>query len=197
MKNNNLYQDKEFFARIAEGDALAFRQLYDKYFQVLRFNAIKLLKSEYWSEEVTQETFLYIWESRATLTGIEHPAAWIFRVVANKCLDRMKRQGIELRAQYIINATLYENNKVEQKWQLDYNLLRKLIAEAVDRLPEQQRLVYKLQEQEELSYKEIGERLGISPNTVRNHLVRAFAAIRQHLIDHGEFMPLFFFLLFF
>ncbi|SHL97365.1 RNA polymerase sigma factor [Chitinophaga sp. CF418] len=197
MKNNNLYQDKEFFARIAKGDALAFRLLYDKYFQVLRFNATKLLKSEYWSEEVTQEALLYIWENRTTLTGIEHPAAWIFRMVANKCLDRMKRQGVELRAQYIINATLYENKNVEQKWQLDYNLLQKLIAEAISRLPEQQRLVYKLQQQEELTYKEIGERLGISPNTVRNHLVRAFAAIRQHLLNHGEFMALSFFILFF
>ena len=64
---------------------------------------------------------------------------------------------------------------------------RKQIADVVNSLPEQQRLVYKLQQEEELSYKEIGERLGISPNTVRNHLVRAFAAIRQHLIDHGEF----------
>lgn len=191
MKNNHLDYDKELFARIANGDAVAFRQLFDKYFQLLRCNATRLLKSEYWSEEVTQEALLYIWETRATLPQIENPGAWIFRVVANKCLDRIKRQHIELRAQYIINGATY----AEPQTALDLNLLRKLIAEAVNRLPEQQRLVYKLQQEQELSYKEIGAQLGISPNTVRNHLVRAFAAIRAYLISHGEFMTFFYFFL--
>lgn len=193
MKNANLHEDKELFARIADGDAPAFRLLFEKYFQILHVNATKLLKSSYWSEEVTQEALLYIWEHRTTLRTIEHPAAWIFRMVANKCLDRIKHQGVEIRAQYIINTTEYE----EPRGRLDYNLLQKLIAEAIEQLPEQQRLVYRLQREEELSYKEIAARLGISPNTVRNHIVRALAAIRQHLISHGEFTALIFFLLFF
>ncbi|WP_205686092.1 RNA polymerase sigma-70 factor [Chitinophaga costaii] len=193
LKNNNLSQDQQLFARIAEGDAVAFRHLFDKYFEVLCLNATRLLKSAYWSEEVTQEAMLYIWESRATLPAIEQPAAWIFRVVSNKCLDKIKRQQLEIRAQYLLNISPHE----DQPGQLDYALLRKLVAEAVAHLPAQQQAVYKLQQEEMLSYKAIAARLGISANTVRNHLVRAFAAIRAHLISHGEFLPMLFFLIFF
>lgn len=176
--------EKALFNRIASNDTFAFRQLYDKYFPILRFNATKILKSALWSEEVSQEVFLYIWENRKQLATIENPKAWLFRIASNKCLDRIRRQGVEIRAQYIIYNSLHE----EPNWRHDYNLVRQLIAEAVHQLPEQQRQAYCLQ-QEELSYKEIAERLGISPNTVRNHLVRAFAAIRQHLVNHG--IPLF------
>lgn len=188
LENISLYQDKALFARIATDDSIAFRQLFDKYFQVLHCNAQKLLKSEYWAEEVTQEALLQVWESRNTLSNIENPAGWLFRIVSNKCLDRMRRQHIELRAQYVINRLTNEKQQVEETRKYDYDLLRKLLGEAINRLSEQQKLVYTLQQEEELSYKEIATRLGISPNTVRNHLVRAFHAIRNHLVNYGDFL---------
>jgi len=176
--------EKALFSRIASNDTFAFRELYDKYFPILRFNAAKILKSALWSEEVSQEVLLYIWENRKKLPTIENPKAWLFRIASNKCLDRIRRQGVEIRAQYVIQNVSYE----EPRGWHDYNLVRQLIAEAVHQLPEQQRQAYNLQ-LEELDYKHIAERMGISPNTVRNHLVRAYAAIRQHLVRQG--IPLF------
>jgi RNA polymerase sigma-70 factor (ECF subfamily) len=164
--------------------------LFDKYFHLLRLNALKLLKSEFWAEEVTQEALLQVWESRHTLSTIENPASWLFRIVGNKCIDRMRRQQIELRAQYVINSISNDNQHAGETEKYDYDRLRKLITEAVNNLPEQQKLVYTLQQEEELSYKEIASRLGISPHTVRNHLVRAFNAIRNHLLDNADFVTL-------
>jgi RNA polymerase sigma-70 factor (ECF subfamily) len=190
LENFSLYQDKQLFARIATDDSIAFRQLFDKYFHPLRLNALKLLKSEFWAEEVTQEALLQVWESRHTLSTIENPAAWLYRIVGNKCIDRMRRQQIELRAQYVINSISNDKQHARETEKYDYNRLRRLISEAVNSLPEQQKLVYTLQQEEELSYKEIAGRLGISPHTVRNHLVRAFNAIRNHLLDNADFVTL-------
>lgn len=181
MKENT---EKTLFNRIAGNDPLAFRQLYDQYFPILCHNATKILKSALWSEEVSQEALLYVWEHRDKLGPLENPKAWLFRIAANKCLDRIRRQGVEIRAQYIIQNAPHEPPASRH----DYNLIRRLIAEAIAQLPEQQRQAYHLH-QEEQSYRQIAEQMGISPNTVRNHLVRAFAAIRQHLINHG--IPLF------
>lgn len=186
MTNININQDKELFARIAANDALAFRQLFDKYFKPLYFNSFKLLKSEFWAEELAQEGLLHVWEARNTLTSIENPGAWLFRVVAHKCLDRIRRQEVELRAQYFISKS--ENTAPTEDY--DYNLLQKLVKEAVDQLPEQQQAVYKLRQEKEFSYKEIATTLNISPNTVRNHLVRAFSSIRTYLLNNGEFLPI-------
>jgi len=197
LNNSNEYQDKELFTRIEAGDPVAFQQLFSRHYQALYQNAFKLLKSGFWAEEVTQETLLHIWESRDTLSEIENPAAWLFRIVANKCRNRIRRQEIEVKAQYMIAKAAHENQQVRQEESYDYSVLRSLITEAVDRLPEQQKLVYKLQQDQELSYKEMAEQLGISPNTVRNHLVRAFSAIRDHLISHGGFRAVFIAFLFF
>src|SRR5690606_15949234 len=101
-------------------DPLAFRQLFDKYFQVLVINAIKLVKSGYWAEEVAQETLLEVWENREALSTIENPGGWLFRVAANKCVDKVRRQHVELRAQYFINQTVYEKQTVEQAGHYDY-----------------------------------------------------------------------------
>lgn len=180
------YAEIELFRRIAADDAIAFQELFQQYFQILRFNALKILKSEYWAEEITQETLLHIWEIRHTLTGVENPAAWLFRIVANKCFNKMRRQVVEQRVQYMIYNSVLAPKSAQQSNTYDYDLLQQLIQEAVERLPEQQRLAYKLQQEEELSYKQIAERLNISPNTVRNHLIRAFNSIRQHVIQHGD-----------
>lgn len=185
------------FARIEAGDPVAFQQLFAKYYQTLYLNAFKLLKSAFWAEEATQETLLFVWESRTGLAAIEQPAAWLFRIISNKCSNRIRRQAIEVKAQYLITQSAVAHQAVQQQGQYDYTVLRAAIRAAVDQLPEQQRLVYTLQQDKELSYKEIAEQLGISPHTVRNHLIRAFNAIRTHLINQGEFLAALFFFYFF
>jgi RNA polymerase sigma-70 factor (ECF subfamily) len=59
------------------------------------------------------------------------------------------------------------------------------IQRAVDQLPPQQKSVYMLSRLQHLSYEEIAGQLNLSPNTVRNHLVKALAAIRISL-GHPE-----------
>jgi RNA polymerase sigma-70 factor (ECF subfamily) len=59
----------------------------------------------------------------------------------------------------------------------------RLINEAINKLPPQMQLVFKLGKQEGLSRKRIAEQLVISPNTVRNHMLGAVKAIRSHLDD--------------
>jgi RNA polymerase sigma-70 factor (ECF subfamily) len=57
-------------------------------------------------------------------------------------------------------------------------------------LPPQQRSVYLLSRLQGMSYEEIGRELNISPNTVRNHLVKALATIRVWLEQQDQ-LPLF------
>jgi RNA polymerase sigma factor (sigma-70 family) len=63
-----------------------------------------------------------------------------------------------------------------------------LIWQAVDQLPPQQKAVYLLSRQQGLSYEQIAQELALSPNTVRNHLVKALQSIR-HWLQQQDKLP--------
>ncbi len=192
MDNYNLYTEKELFARIAVGDGEAFSHIFRHYFEPLRSNAYKLLKSEFWAEEIVQEVFLQIWKSRERLADVDAPAAYLYRMTANCCINRMRRQELEVKMQYIVQKALHGNGDSNQDNFYDLRRVEMLIAEAVEQLPEQQRRIFLLQQEEGLSYQQIAEKLGISKNTVRNHKVRTLQSIRNYLQQKGDIFLLFF-----
>lgn len=197
MSSSSFNSEKELFQRISLSDAAAFHELFQQHYHTLRFNAFKLLKSEYWAEEVAQEVFVQLWDNRNDLAEIENPVAWLYRITSNRCFDRIRKQEIELRTQYAINQARRSIEPSVQENNHDISFLQQLIKEAVNQLPEQQRSVYIMQQEEELSYKEMAEKLGISRHTVRNHLIRAFQAIRKYIQSQGDFLLLLYCLCYF
>ena len=190
MAINNIQRDRELFIRIAEGDGAAFRVLFDLYYDRLRGNSFKLLKNEFWAEEVAQEVLTKVWDKRRELLVVDNPGGWLFRVCANECLDRTRRQERQWRFQYLMHMSQQGSPSESLHPRYDMELLQKLVQEAMEQMSPQQRLVYQLQQNEDLTYREIGQRLDISHHTVRNHLIRAYQIIRDHVLAHGEFFIL-------
>ena len=192
MNNNDLYNIKELFIRIAEGDGAAFTQLFRNYFEQLKWNASKILKSEFWAEEIVQEVFMQVWTNREKLAEIESPAGYLFKITANRCIDRMRRQELEIKMQYIVSKALHKETDTVQENLYDLDLIERLIREAIQRLPEQGKLVFELHRNEGLSYQEISNRLNITTNTVRNHMVKDLHVIRSYLREKGQLYLLLF-----
>lgn len=151
-----------------------------------------MLKSEFWAEEVVQEVFMQLWANREKLTVIEAPAAYLFRITANRSLDRLRRQELEVKMQYVVNKALHRDTVNFQQNSYDIEYLESLVTEAVRQLPEQGKLIFELQRKEGLSYQEIADQLGISKNTVRNHMVKTLHFIRSYLRQNGEISVLLF-----
>ena len=192
MDNYGSLTEKELFARIAAGDGQAYAKIFRRYFEPLRANAHKLLKSELWAEEIVQDVFLHLWDRRHGLADVESPASYLYRITANRCLNRMRRRELETKMQYLVSTALHGSGDSRQENTYDLQRVETLIAEAVARLPEQQKRIFLLQQEDELSYQAIADQLGISKNTVRNHMVRTLRSIRQYLQQKGSFFLLLF-----
>lgn len=192
MNRNSLQEDKALFTAIADGDGGSFTTLFKRYFDSLKWNAVKMLKSEFWAEEVIQEVFMQLWANREGLRDIESPAAYLFRITANRCLDRIRRQKQEIKMQYLLNLTHTDAAGTPPQNTYDLRLIETIIQEAVQRLPDKGRQVFELQRTGNFSYQEIADRLGISKNTVRNHMVKSLHFIRSYLAKKGEFFLLIF-----
>lgn len=62
----------------------------------------------------------------------------------------------------------------------------RLHQQAIDRLSPQKKIVFQLSREEEMSYEEIADKLGISKNTVRNQMSDALKSIREYLTNHPD-----------
>lgn len=187
MKKYYSDTDKEIFQRISEGDEIAFARIFTSWYQPLFWHALKILKSEFWAEEIIQEVFALLWINRIQLADINNPGAYLYKMVTNKALDRIRKQKLEVKIQYFIamQPETEQGESDDGKWK------RELLLKAIESLPEQRRLVYELRFQQGISYDEIAQKLSISKNTVRNQIVKALDTIRRLLINKKEIFLLF------
>lgn len=180
MAVHDLYDVKELFKCLGNGDTSAFEIIFRLYKKKVFSVALKMLKSETDAEEIVQDVFLSIWLARARLTGINDPEAYLFTITYNTIYTRLKKAS---RNRQLLNSILLHLTPIQNTTEetIAANETGKLITEATMELSPQQRNVYQLSKQEGLSYDEIAERMHISRNTVRNHLTEAMKTIRTFL----------------
>ncbi|MBW8682843.1 RNA polymerase sigma factor [Chitinophaga rhizophila] len=180
--------DKELFTLISEGDETAFRQLFHLYAPQFRAMALHLTKTASVTEDIVQETFLRLWISRDKLREIEQPRSWLMRIVFYQCFTFLRKRNVHDKA--IANLSV-----VEPAFTLDedmaYAAMKEQVGIAIQQLPPQAKRIYLLSREQGLKIPEIASQLGLSPNTVKNALVRSLHAIRQHLEQLGMLLPAF------
>ena len=183
------YTDQQLFSLIAKGDEQAFRSFFYRYNNKVFFFTYHIVKREGDAEELTQDVFLKLWLSRSNLENINDPGNYLFVIAKNQALDKLdKNNTIKKGKLSIANRLSTLSNTTEET--IFYRESNELVANALQHLPEQQQVVYRLSKEEGLTRAEIAERLKISPHTVKNHLGVAIHSIRQYLQKHGKFAVL-------
>lgn len=182
MAITDIDSEKVLFQQIAEGNQHAFRQIFDLYRKGLFSTAIKITKSQLSSEEIVQEVFISLWVSREQLVKVDSPGSYLFKILFNKISTYLKKDAN--RERIVKNAMRYYESSVNAIEEVvDANESKRRINEVVEKLPPQQKAVYKLSRIEGLKIDEIATQLKISPHTVKSHLSKALEAIRSHFND--------------
>ena len=139
-----------------------------------------------------QEAFIKIYRARATWEPRANPYTWAYRIVANQCVDLLrKRKGVGAA------ASLDEEDSPEMRTLADTTAVdplmlqvsretRARVMEAVLKLPPRQREIIILRHYEELSLQEIAEVQGCALGTVKSSLHRALASLKGILEGKGS-----------
>jgi RNA polymerase sigma-70 factor (ECF subfamily) len=171
---------------VAAGDGSAFEQLFDQYWDHIYSVAYTLTKSRETARDIVQEIFIKIWLVREELPQKDSFPNFLFIVARNHMLDELRKKTRESPFTDQLQA-YFRESPLEADQRLLYNESQALIRQAVNNLPEQQRQVYLLTRESGWSQEEIAQHLQVSKNTVKTHMTRALAAIREYLANsaHG------------
>ena len=171
--------ESEFIERMQAGDASALDSLLEQYWIPLVTYAVRLLGSWDVAEDVAQETFVRIWERREEWKLEGSVRALLYRITRNLALDERKRR--DRRAAWINHRRREASRVAIPSEHLQGTELEAAFERAVAALPERRREVFRLARLHGLSYKQIGEVMGIASQTVANQLSAALADLRDAL----------------
>ncbi|PZR25079.1 MAG: hypothetical protein DI535_19655 [Citrobacter freundii] len=185
MEGEQRYTDKDLIHLVAKGSEDAFTRLFRLYQERVFQTAIVYLKSSAGAEEVVQEVFIRIWQKRESLIEIQHFEAWLRTLTRNHIIDHLRKLARESALMKGLpgHAELQENTADYKARESQY---KQLLQEAMKELSPRQQEIYRLLKDEQLTYEQAGERLGLSALTVKTHISRAFQSIRSFLEKHGE-----------
>lgn len=181
--------------QVAGGNEHAFRQLFDTFADRIYGVAYTYTKSPHLSEEIVQDVFVKIWLKRASLPALKSIADYIFIISRNRIINELRRLKTEKKyLQQLFSAETENLRSPESEYVLKES--RSLVLHAIDSLPPRQREVYQLNQLQGMRLGEVAIQLGLSRNTVRNHLSRAVQSVREYLHDHADEQTLLFVIIF-
>ncbi len=182
--------DDQLVTRIANGDASALEQLYDRYVRQCFGLALRMLGDSALSEEVVQEVFLKVWTKPGSYSRQKGKfVSWLLSLIHHRCIDELRRRSRTEVAlddpesgSVLDTAPDPELEPGEQVWVMEQ---QRVVREALAQIPQNQRQVLELAYYRGLSHSEIAARLGQPLGTVKTRIRLGMQTLRQLLEPYG------------
>ena len=172
-------------AALKDSDVQAFEEVYRYYFRGLCAFCSQYV-SQIESEEIVQDTMMWLWENRSSLIAELTLKTLLFTIVKNKALNRITHHEIKRKVHQEI-ADKYEKEFISPDFYLENELFR-LYDKALAKLPVEFREAYELNRKYHLTHKEIALKLKVSPQTVNYRIGQALKILRVELKDYLPFL---------
>jgi RNA polymerase sigma-70 factor (family 1) len=178
----NAHEIHELQQRIAVyEDVAAYKKLFFFFFLPLKSFSFSILKSKEIAEEVVSDIFVEIWAKRKQLTEIEDLKIYLYISVRNASLRRLHQAQKTSVLSLDQLEVEFASPDPDAETYLITNELAEKIDQAIEALPPQCKIIFKMARQDNLKYKEIAQLLNISVKTIDNQLSTALKKIASVL----------------
>jgi RNA polymerase sigma-70 factor (family 1) len=188
LTDRAFYDEEAVLAKFAEGDMVSFDALYNRYYEPIRLNILKIVRDETITDDLLQEVFILFWKKRALFAGKNKANGWLFVVSYNCSINFLRRLATE--KLYLKSISFAEQLSGDEDLIHIQEMQFQLLEQAIAHLPPQQKRVFELCRLEGKSYHETAIQLEISKNTVKGHLARATESVRCYVDSHSGTMKL-------
>ena len=172
-----------WMARIREGDMEAFRLLVETHQARVIGTISKMLGSDAESEDLAQQVFIRVWKSASRYQPTAKFTTWLFRITRNLVFNELRRKRHIVEHSEEIPEPAERVEKEPDRLLLEGEL-QKAIQEAINELPETQRMAIILRRYEDMSYEDIAKVMETTVPAVKSILFRARAELRDRLAKY-------------
>ena len=184
MCADNFSEERSLILRLIEGDEDAFCELYATYKNRLIYFAMRFLKSREYAEDVFQDVFTVVWQSRRFINPDASFSSYLYTIMRNRILNQLRNAANEEKLKESILSQALDYTE-DTKREVMLNDLKSLISHALQQLTPRQREIFEMSREAQLSHKELADKLGISVNTVQEHISTSLKLIRTYLIKYS------------
>lgn len=189
MKKTAQYIDindnKQIVSALNEGHESVFDAVYRHYFKKLCAFCSQYIPDLEETEEIVQETMVWLWENRLTLKAELTLKSLLFTIVKNKALNRISHYEIKQKVHEEIHQK-YEST-FENPDFYDQDELFRMYRQTLEKMPKDIRETFLMNRDRSLTHKEIATILNVSPQTVNYRIGQALKMLRQALKDYLPF----------
>ena len=196
MKND----DVAIIRRVLTGDETAFAELVNKYQKPVHTLAWRKIGDFHIAEDITQDTFLKVYQRLHTLKDPNQFSGWIYVITANLCATwlrkkRIQTQPLEGTETTMIQEDAYSRHVTEERSRTAAEAQREVVKKLLATLKESERTVMTLYYLGEMKVEEISRFLGVSASTIKSRLRRARNRLKEEepmikeALDHFQITP--------
>ncbi|TKC08611.1 RNA polymerase sigma factor [Pedobacter frigoris] len=180
MADYSMYTDQELAAFLKQGDEVAYTEIFARYNYILHSHAVNKLRDREEARDIIQEVFTYLWQKKETITFTSSLSGYLYGAVRNAILNRVVHKQVQekyfdsLKA-FSLRGEVVTDHLIREKQ------LREFIEQEIALLPPKMRQVFEMSRKENLSHKEIAEKLDISEQTVSKQVTNAIKILKTKL----------------
>lgn len=171
--------DPQLIQLLKQGNRDAFSELYKRYWEKVYSFCGLYLNSKVKAEDVVQEVFIKVWNSREFLREEDNFKGLLFIITRNLIFNQFRKNVNEDFYKLTVLSAMEESYDIQEE--IDAYSLSEYIDQLIAELPERRQLIFNLSRKEHKSYKEIAQQLNISEKTVENQIAEALKFLRRNI----------------
>jgi RNA polymerase sigma-70 factor (ECF subfamily) len=171
-----LGQEQQFILE----DEEAFNNLYVEYKPIIYKFVLSFTKNSVLSEDIIQDVFVSVWLARKKIDPNKPISSYLFTCARNKVYDFFKMMSKDRKALEENWENYIESRNITEEY-LDAIELDALVKSAIEKLSAKKRAIFELSKYKGMTHEQIAEELGISKNTVKNHMVETLKYLKESI----------------
>ncbi len=176
----NLNEDWSYISGLRRRDSKTYEVVFKKYYLSLVVFVVRHVGDEDVAKDIVQDIFFKLFESSRSLPDNFQLKSWFYKVARNAAVDYLRHLQVEDKYKFLMAEAMI--NVPDMDEEIDEQVYTKVNL-AIESLPEQCRLIIKLNVLEGKKYHEIAEELGITINTIRTQVSRGYKKLREILAE--------------
>ena len=173
---------------------VAFDTIYSRYCHKLHEFVLVYLKQKEDAEEIVQEVFIKIWNSRSKIDVYASFESFLFTIAYNSTMSLLRKRMSDAKSREYLKSIQQLGSSEQVIDELHFKELNDKVQSLLGQLTPRQKEIFLLSREEGLTHNEIAEKLKVSESTVNNHLVATLKFLKSHIDSSLTVNALFFYL---